>query len=923
MRRIVLLGLALAAGACSEQTATHPAAPAVSDAFKSDTADENPRIMWQGAATPVTITGDRFHPIAVDTLLAGKRIEVPRLFLTGPDRVELSDVVWLDSQTMAAVIPAGIDIEDPRGFADFMVVARDPAGAETKTSGAAFRVSTFQTPIVTGVAVAAGGGGSVFEFCGTTTTTTVPFDLTITGEHFAAPVTVGYAAALTDRTADIIPLAVKSVTGTTLVATVAAGVAPGTYDIRVINRDEQQVTFRNAFEIRLSTTGCPVITSVVPRFVYPPRDTRIQITGNGFLTTPQASLRRADYSASVSYESMITSGTVVGYLLGDATRAYGAYDVIIRNPNGSEAVSPGAVLLVDKPLPTVTAVNPDSFRSFPADFIVEGADFADDVTLGAYDASGAFYPAVVNSVSPTRIEARFDVALPLGTAVTKQFVLRVHTQTGQGTVYTDYWQIVVTGPSGNTDDFVVDADVSLRTARRDFGLVGARDPLGSRFLYVAGGRTTNSLTLDAADGLDTIEIAPIDDFGRLQNFRVNRTRLPNAIFGHGLAEIEGWLYVVGGYGPAGVLDSVYKAKVLDPRQAPEIRSLAAGTGGTLEPGSWLYQVSAVLAAGDPDNPGGETLPSISVGFQVPATGSVNLSWTAVPNADKYRIYRTDSPNVIGQATHLVAEIPAAACSPCTYTDDGDAAGTVEPLEPGSLGTWQAAGNLAQPRAFHATAVGRDIAGNAVLVALGGLDDDGATILNTYDYAALAAGADVVFATATTTMASARVFPAAAVATPQNVLPANLPTGADEVCAAGGATTLAAGLGNAQRLRDMECGPIENGSIPSFTQTGGNTLLSNSTLGTGALYASNVFFQIGGSQQVAPTTAALSTAVTSGLLSDPGNGSIAANPNANPNLNAARGFFGYTRFNARIFVIGGVRDENGTAALTNTVEWVDF
>jgi hypothetical protein len=200
--------------------------------------------------------------------------------------------------------------------------------------------------------------------------------------------------------------------------------------------------------------------------------------------------------------------------------------------------------------------------------------------------------------------------------------------------------------------------------------------------------------------------------------------------------IKTYLYVLGGMDDTGaVLASIERALVLSTNDAPRVTSIGASlTPGTLEAGTWYYKVSAILDAADPDNPGGETLPSdeqiITIGG---AGGAIDLTWDPVMvngmPAASYRIYRTDAVNGISQTEHVIATV-----SGTNYTDTGAAAGIEAPLPPGATGVWIVeTGMLAAARWGHQTTLVTDTAGNLLLYAAGGKSDATTGYLGSVEY----------------------------------------------------------------------------------------------------------------------------------------------------------------------------------------------
>lgn len=134
----------------------------------------------------------------------------------------------------------------------------------------------------------------------------------------------------------------------------------------------------------------------------------------------------------------------------------------------------------------------------------------------------------------------------------------------------------------------------------------------------------------------------------------------------------------------------------------------------------------MLAATDPDNPAGETLPSDEQIVTLSSSQSaIDLAWNPVVvngvPAVTYRIYRSAMANGTSQSERLIATQPGT-----TYTDTGATAGTEVPLPPGALGTWTLqAQSLAQARWGHQAAVVIDnqgVTGGRSMYVLGGMSD---------------------------------------------------------------------------------------------------------------------------------------------------------------------------------------------------------
>jgi hypothetical protein len=125
---------------------------------------------------------------------------------------------------------------------------------------------------------------------------------------------------------------------------------------------------------------------------------------------------------------------------------------------------------------------------------------------------------------------------------------------------------------------------------------------------------------------------------------------------------------------------------------------------------------------------------------LPGGVHITLTWTAVPGAASYRIYRSPMPNLIAGSERLLATVSA----PTTrFTDDGTRmTGTDAPREIGDLGVWLTLPPLVAPREGAAVVAGTDPAtpGRWYLYAIAGRSAPGAA-LNNYERLTVDIGPD--------------------------------------------------------------------------------------------------------------------------------------------------------------------------------------
>ncbi|MCA1828302.1 MAG: hypothetical protein LC689_15370 [Myxococcales bacterium] len=302
------------------------------------------------------------------------------------------------------------------------------------------------------------------------------------------------------------------------------------------------------------------------------------------------------------------------------------------------------------------------------------------------------------------------------------YVIRV--QNTADPAFGDFSGLVMTAPAAAPSNAQA-AGATLITARADFPFVQAADDAGNHSVYALGG-IDGPMGQAGTNTLASIEMSSITPFGSLAAFQVLGTALRSARHGSSAVSVQvpgdtGYVFVIGGIDSSGAaIATVERAQVLKASDAPVIVSpIAPAAAGSLAPGTWYYRVSAVLAAADAVNPGGETLASDEESVTGTGASSAVLSWRCVPGAVKYRVYRTLSANAASGTERLLAE-PAPAVASCagtneTFTDAGSLtpAGLTPPPS-GALGAWVAMPSLSVARGQF----GARIAGDRLYVAGG-------------------------------------------------------------------------------------------------------------------------------------------------------------------------------------------------------------
>jgi hypothetical protein len=555
--------------------------------------------------------------------------------------------------------------------------------------------------------------------------------LTITGSSFQAlPVNLSESpsAAVPEVWLEASPrvaLAVVWVDESALAATLPLTdplVAPGTYDVTVINPGGCADTLEAA--VTVSDTPPPYlddslrVDAVTPPFGWADEATAVTISGEGFISTPQAWLDLDPDDGQSNFEDDTQLANVAWIDGGSLTAVVpaglavgGPYDLLVLNDDGGYNLLVDAFTVTADPPPDILTVLPQAGSTQEdTPVTIEGESFVDGATVVLIDSAGTETSASTSATSATTI----DATVPSSSLSAGAYLVRVENPDGS---YDDWAAFVVRNPSAKLGTAGAWAEAqSLLTARAGLGLVTATDSLGRGWLYAVGGEDA------AGNVLASVELAGTDAFGTLGTWTdgvhpMNTPRAHAVIVAH-----DGWLWAIGGDGGSGALDTVERAAFLDGEAGvrPEITSAEGAEDGELAAGTWYYRVSAVMPDDDPWNPGGETLASdVAVVRLGSDLGSVALTWEGVEGATSYRVYRTDAANGAAGAEHRVA----ADLTDTTWTDQGEPPGTASWVPDGGLGEWVVLDEaLPSPVAHAAGLIATDPDGEAYVYVVGGSAD---------------------------------------------------------------------------------------------------------------------------------------------------------------------------------------------------------
>lgn len=447
------------------------------------------------------------------------------------------------------------------------------------------------------------------------------------------------------------------------------------------------------------------------------------------------------------------AGIVTAGLPADPVTGTTAYDVIVINPDGSIGLLPAGYESTTEPPPLIDTVSPGSWETNDANFafVIEGSDFRmPTVEVTCLDTNGVetSVAATVTANTDSQIDATVNTNNFSHLSVCE---IRV-TNTDQGT-YADFAPITVTNPAGNFVSFIEGLD--LNETRRNHVMSSGTPTRTARFIYAMGGID------DTGTLIDSIEATGLNRFGRPTEWITLRSELPVALRGAGSTRIGDFIYVAGGHDGTEARDEVWRARVLDPLDSPDITNVEFDldvemvTPG-IDPGVYYYSVSAVMEDTDTQNPGGETLASERQPVRIPFGGiTLTLSWNTFPDAKEYRVFRSPVADAAAGEEELIAVVPVGTTS---FVDDGTVATTGEaPLMLGELGAWHSVATLPTARSETSVVSAQDPvdADTWHLYAIGGNDDAG-TVLSSTDYVSVtvdAASGDQTAGVATTATAA--------------------------------------------------------------------------------------------------------------------------------------------------------------------------
>ena len=712
------------------------------------------------------------------------------------------------------------------------------------------------------------------------------------------------------------------------------GQAAGTYDLRLRDAVGCQTLLPQALQV--TSTLSVTVKAVTPPFGDAAAYTSVTVTrdtaasapaDHAFVPTPRLFLNPANPAATdvaipVQSVSFVDGNTLTAVI--PPNQPPHAYDLVLVNPDGTVGVLADAFSVQAAPPPVATAVTPSSIVAATGQAVsISGTSFdaTSKVSLSCRDLTGGtIVPAVTTgAVACTNGQCTLGATIDGSTLLAGDVcVLRV--TNGDGS-YFDYSAIGVTNPSLNLSAPRV--GTSMIVARRGLVAAAGNATPSARFLYAIGGDNGSSAT-----PFSSVEMASVDLYGTLGAW----SAVPSSPLNTARTEAAGvtlgrYLYVLGGTDGTNPLASAERAMILDPVEVPtlDVDDITPSATG-LSPGAYVYRVSAVFDQNDPDNPGGESLPSDELVVRVPVFQghqlTVVLSIAApkdrlgvtLPNVSTYRIYRSPAPGGVSGDEVLLGTVPAGP-GPVQFSDDGGATpGTDRPLPFGSLGRWRTLPSMAIARTGPAAAAAPDpsTAGQWYVYGLLGLGSGGP--LKSYEFLPV-----TIAANGHQSVASSWTGGANQSSTGRWRLGAwkvdrttsSIVSASDTWIYVGGGASISTG---ATLTGKVEAGKVAaGGDLGAFDDTPKD--FANNLAGYGVCAANGQLFTFGGGQG-APT----SSATSASLIAPPPTLLASSWNNEGLTMTHPRYLMGSTVQSAFIFLVGGTTDAASASASTELVIW---
>ncbi len=712
---------------------------------------------------------------------------------------------------------------------------------------------------------------------------------------------------------------------------------PGVYDL--ILKDNFNCPSLLPAALTVTATATVTLKNVDPPFGHGQTDTAVTIfrdtaaaapNNAPFVATPRVFLNpnnplATDVAVPLAAIALLDADRVTGVV--PAGTPAKLYDVVLINPNGTVGVLIGGYRSTATPPPVIDSATPASIVAATGQVVtLAGTDFGagNTVTLTCLTPTNTTVTPPVVTATPSCTGSACTEQITInGSAIPVGSVCVVRLTNSDG-VYGELSAIGVTNSSLNLS--TPKAGPLMNVGRRALSAASGNATSANRFVYAIGGDNGT-----AAGALASVESAPVDRFGTVGAYAIQRSSLRAARTLAGAATLGRYIYLVGGNDGAAQTTTAERALILSPREVPEISDIDLRLENLgLDAGEYRYRISAVFSPGDPHNPGGETLAGDEFTIKVPSFAGkkvvLTLVWDApvdslgvvLPNLAGYRIYRTAKDGAAGTEV-LLATVSA---TPRTFADDGTATlGTATPLPLGSTGNWAALPSLGTAReGLGVTAAADPATPNTFHVyALLGRSTS-TTALASYEYLTVTVAANgrqtVAVSWTTGALPSGQARWQLGVWTVDRKVSPDYAGATTYVFLGGGITATGGGATRVDAGLVTTGGQLANSSVPTSTTLDDTpTNFSGTSAGYGVCAANDQLFTFGGGNAM-PTGGATSAS----LIAPPALAAGAWN-SGGITMTFGRYLLGSTVQSAFIFLLGGQTTEPSMASrTTETVIW---
>ncbi len=524
-----------------------------------------------------------------------------------------------------------------------------------------------------------------------------------------------------------------------ILTTLAADQPVGAYDVYVVDEVGCEASLDDGFTVKSELTVAFAEPGIVPPYGWTESFTPVEVKAladseldlgasppeTNFADLPRlylnpvdggtgaiaSELRAVTYQDQTVLDAVVQSGLPVG-----------EYDLLVINPDQSigyltgPSDGQGAFRVTERAPPLVDIVLPGSttwdYTALTLEVIGEHFRADAAVWLECRDAGtgAALGDQNATAVNLGAVDADGEARLLTATVNTTQYqgtsgvVCLVHVENTDNDTEAVYAAFSVSNPANKLTNW--NTGEPLVEARRAPAAGVGRATRTSRYVYAIGG--------DDGDGNPTrsVEWARVDPFGSLQawmraydpatpeaNPYVTDVFLPEPRTLAASSQIGRYLYVVGGRDDQGAaLDTVLRAQILDPLEAPRFDQLRVDVGDGVEGltgGTWIYRVATLYDASDDDNPLGESLPSDPFVIRLPDFEELlvpTLTWNdpceegCTRSVAGYRIYRSPFADAGSASEEWLTDVedPQA----LSFRDVGATVLGGRALPTGAIGQWE-------------------------------------------------------------------------------------------------------------------------------------------------------------------------------------------------------------------------------------------